>query len=169
MLPFRYNGTMENELIRILFVCHGNVCRSPMAEFIMKDLADKAGVGEKLRIESAAVSSEEIWNGRGNPVYGPARRKMEEHGLNCGGKRARQIAREDYERFDLIIAMDRRNREGIRRICGREDKTSLLLDYTGRSRDIPDPWYTDDFDSAWADIEEGCEALLAFLLPRLAE
>ena len=138
-----------------------------MAEFIMKDLAAKEGVADRLYIESAAVSSEEIWNGRGNPVYGPARRKLEEHGLDCGGKRARQMTGSDYDRFDLIIAMDRRNREGIRRICGREDKISLLMDYTAHSRDIPDPWYTDDFDSAWEDIHEGCEALLAHLLPLL--
>jgi len=131
-----------------------------MAEFVMKDLAEKAGLEDKFYIESAATSTEEIWNGIGNPVYPPAKKKLAEHGLSCEGKRARQITRGDYDRFDLIIGMDRSNLRSIQRITGRDDKTGLLLEYAGKHRDVADPWYTGDFDSAWDDILEGCRALL---------
>ena len=143
----------------ILFICHGNICRSPMAEFVMKDLVKKAGLESQFRIESAATSTEEY----GNPVYPPARRKLAEHGIGCAGKTARQLRREDYERFDLIIGMDGGNLRGIRRICGGdpEGKVHLLLDYAGRpGQEVADPWYTGDFEAAWRDIEAGCRGLL---------
>ena len=151
-------------MLRILFVCHGNICRSPMAEFVMKDLVKKAGLEDQFYIESAATSTEEIWNGIGNPVYPPARKKLAEHGLSCEGKRARQITRQDYADFDLIIGMDQANLRNIRRICGRDDKTHLLMEYAGKHRDVADPWYTGDFDATWNDVSEGCKGLLSFLM-----
>ena len=118
-----------------------------MAEFVMKDLVKRAGAEDRFFIESAATSTEEIWGGIGNPVYPPARRKLAEHGLSCSGKRARQITRQDYEKYDLIIGMDQNNLRAIRRICGRDDKTHLLMEYAGETRDVADPWYTGDFDA----------------------
>ena len=151
-------------MIKILFVCHGNICRSPMAEFIMKDLVHREGLDNEFYVGSAATSTEEIWNGVGNPVYPPARAKLAEHGISCDGKRARQITKKDYEEFDLIIGMDHANLRNIKRICGRDDKTHLLMEYAGSSRDVADPWYTDDFDAAWNDIYRGCKGLLEELL-----
>lgn len=132
-----------------------------MAEFIMKDLVQKAGLSSQFEIASAATSTEEI----GNPVYPPARRKLEEHGINCSGKTAWQLQNKDYDRYDLLIGMDRANLRRIYQICGGDfsDKVHLLLDYTNRPGDIADPWYTEDFDTAWKDIEEGCRGLLSLL------
>jgi len=145
-------------MIKILFVCHGNICRSPMAEFVMKDLVKKAGVEGLFEIASAAVSTEEI----GNSVYPPARRKMAEHGINCAGKRARQVTRADYGYYDHLICMDRSNLRWLDRIIGSdpEGKVSLLLDHAGIHRDVADPWYTGDFDATWDDVMTGCTALL---------
>ena len=145
----------------ILFVCHGNICRSPMAEFIMKDLVRKAGREEEFHIESAATSTEEI----GNEVYPPARRKLAEHGIACKGKTARQMTRGDYARFDLIVGMDRWNIRNMERICGGdpEKKLHLLMDYTDRPGEVADPWYTGNFDATWRDISEGCQGLLTKL------
>ncbi|MBP1542447.1 MAG: low molecular weight phosphotyrosine protein phosphatase, partial [Prevotella sp.] len=135
---------------RILFVCHGNICRSPMAEFVMKYLVDKAGVTEQFYIESAATSTEEIGNG----VYPPARRKLAEHGISCHGKTARQLTRADYDRFDLIIGMDDRNIRNMMRICGGDpdNKIHMLMEYTGSHREVADPWYTGDFEATWRDV-----------------
>ena len=135
-----------------------------MAEFVMKDLVKKAGLEDRFYIESAATSTEEIWNGIGNPVYPPAKRKLAEHGISCEGKRARQITKQDYYRFDLIIGMDRANLRNINRIIGRDDKTHLIMEYAGKNRDVADPWYTGDFDATWDDVMEGCKALLNNLL-----
>ena len=148
-------------MIKILFVCHGNICRSPMAEFVMKDMVKKAGLEYQFEIASAATSTEEI----GNPVYPPARRKLAQHGLRCDGKRARQMTRADYQKYDLLIGMDNWNIRNMTRICGgdREGKIRMLLDYTGRSRSVADPWYTGDFDATWYDVNEGCRALLEHL------
>ena len=145
-------------MIKILFLCHGNICRSPMAEFVMKDLVKKAGVEGSFEIASAAVSTEEI----GNSVYPPARRKMAEHGINCAGKRARQVTRADYGYYDHLICMDRSNLRWLDRIIGSdpEGKVSLLLDHAGIHRDVADPWYTGDFDATWDDVMTGCTALL---------
>ena len=146
-------------MTKILFVCHGNICRSPMAEFIMKDLVRKAGLADRFHIGSAATSREEL----GNPVYPPARRKLAEHGIACAGHVARQLTAQDYENYDLLIGMDRENLRNMRRICGGDPdgKLSLLLDHTGRSRDVADPWYTGDFEATWQDVLAGCQALLA--------
>ncbi len=148
-------------MTRILFVCLGNICRSPMAEFIFKDLAAKAGRGAEFEAASAGTSSEEY----GNSVYPPARRKLAEHGIACAGKTARQLTRADYDRYDLLIGMESRHLAAMRRICGGDPagKMHRLLDYTARPADIADPWYTGDFDAAWNDIESGCRALLGQL------
>ena len=145
-------------MVRILFVCHGNICRSPMAEFVMKDLVRKAGREEEFYIESAATSTEEI----GNEVYPPARRKLAEHGIGCKGKTARQMTRRDYERFDLLVGMDSWNLRNMKLICGGdgEEKIHRLLDFTGRPGDVADPWYTGDFEATWRDVLEGCQCLL---------
>lgn len=146
---------------KILFVCHGNICRSPMAEFVMKDLVKKAGLESHFFIESAATSTEEI----GNDVYPPAKRKLAEHDISCKGKTARQMTRADYQRFDLLIGMDDWNIRNMTRIVGGdpESKIHKLLDYTTRRGDVADPWYTGDFEATWRDVEEGCGELLKSL------
>ncbi len=143
---------------RILFVCHGNICRSPMAEFVMKDLVHKAGRDADFTIESAATSTEEI----GNAVYPPARRKLAEHGISCAGKTARQLRSDDYDRFDLLIGMDEWNIQNMTQMCGGDpdNKIHKLLDFTGRTGDVADPWYTGNFDATWRDVLAGCSALL---------
>ena len=142
----------------ILFVCHGNICRSPMAEFVMKDLVRRAGREADFHIASAATSTEEF----GNPVYPPARRKLAEHGIGCAGKIAQQLTRADYEQYDLLIGMDEENIRNMRIICGgdRKHKIHKLMDFTSRPGDVADPWYTRDFDATWRDVLEGCQALL---------
>ena len=150
-------------MIKILFICHGNICRSPMAEFVMKDMVKKAGLEHRFEIASAATSSEEIWGGRGNPVYPPARRKLMEHGIDPGGKRARKTTPEDYAYYDYLIGMDNANIRNMTRIYGGdpEGKVQLLLDWCGRyGQEVADPWYTDDFDATWKDVTEGCAGLL---------
>ena len=130
-------------MIKILFVCHGNICRSPMAEFVMKDLVKKAHLEDQFEIASAATSTEEIWGGRGNPVYPPARAKLKEHGIDPGGKRARRTTREDYKYYDYLIGMDYANTYNMKRIYGGDPdgKVSLLLDYCGRTgQEVADPW-----------------------------
>ena len=146
---------------KILFVCHGNICRSPMAEFVMKDLVRKAGLEDDFYIESAATSTEEI----GGEVYYPAKRKLAEHGISCKGKTARQITREDYEDFDLLIGMDEYNIENMIEICGGDPdgKIHMLMDFTKRKGDVADPWYTRDFDATWRDVSEGCQCLLEWV------
>ena len=148
-------------MIKILFLCHGNICRSPMAEFVMKDKVKRMGIADEFEVASAAVSAEELGNG----VYPPARRKLAEHGISCAGKTAWQMSKADYRRWDLLICMDSSNLRRMHRICGgdSEGKMSLLLDYTDRPRDVADPWYTGDFEATWRDVNEGCEALLRHL------
>ena len=143
---------------RILFVCHGNICRSPMAEFVMKHLVKEAGLEAYFHIESAATSTEEI----GNSVYPPARRKLAEHGIGCQGKTARQMTRSDYDCFDLLVGMDSWNIRNMNRICGGDldGKIVMLMDYTDRPGDVADPWYTGDFETTWKDVLEGCQGLL---------
>ena len=149
-------------MFRLLFVCLGNICRSPVAEFVMLTLADRSGHGGEFLIRSAATSSEEV----GNPVYPPARRKLAEHGIDCAGKTARRLTREDYGAFDLIIGMDRANLRAMTRLFGGDPdgKLRLLLDGTDHPHDVADPWYTGDFEAAWQDIYEGCDHLLKTLL-----
>lgn len=149
-------------MIKILFVCHGNICRSPIAEFVMKDLVARAGLSEQFCIASAATSTEEIWNGVGNPVYPPARAKLAEHGIDCGGKRAVQLNRADYNKYDYLIGMDGANIRNMLRILGGdpEGRVYKLLSFAGSERDISDPWYTGDFEATYRDVSEGCRALL---------
>ena len=142
-------------MTKILFVCHGNICRSPMAEFVMKDMVKKAGLSHRFHIESAAVSREEL----GNPVYPPARREMARHGVPCDGHRARQITAADLEKFAYIYYMDRSNARYLQRLFPGETKFRPFL-----SRDVADPWYTGDFTQTWADICEGCRRILEELL-----
>ena len=146
-------------MIKVLFICHGNICRSPMAEFVMKNLASGAGLEDQFCIESAATSTEEI----GNPVYPPARRKLAEHGIDCAGKTARQLRSSDYGRFDLLIGMDKANLRNMHRICGGDPygKIHAMLEYAGRpGEDVADPWYTGDFEATWQDVLAGCQGLL---------
>ena len=149
-------------MIRILFICHGNICRSPMAEYVMRDLVEQAGLEAQFQIASAATSTEEI----GNPVYPPARRKLAEHGIACQGHAARQLRREDYDRYDLLIGMDGANVRNMRRMCGGDEagKIHWLLVYAGRpGQEVADPWYTGDFEATWQDVLAGGRGLLAQL------
>jgi protein-tyrosine phosphatase len=139
---------------KILFVCHGNICRSPMAEYVMKYLVEQAQLTDQFQIESAATSTEEI----GNPVYPPARRKLAEHGISCNGHAARQMTRADYQRYDLLIGMDSANIRNMTRIAGGDPEGKirpLLYD-----KDVADPWYTGNFEVTWQDVLRGCQALL---------
>ena len=147
---------------KILFICHGNICRSPMAEFVMKDMAAKAGAGERFVIDSAATSTEEL----GNPVYPPARRELAAHGVVCGPHTARQMTRADYDKYDLLIGMDSANIRNMLRIFDGDpaEKVHKLMDYTDRGGDVADPWYSERFDVAYQDIYEGCTALLDAIL-----
>ena len=148
-------------MVRILFVCHGNICRSPMAEFVMKDIVNRAGRGSEYEIASAATSTEEL----GNPVYPPVRKLLSLQGIDVSGKTARQMEKGDYKRFDLLVGMDEANIRNMNRICGSdpEGKIKLLLSYTGADRPVTDPWYTRDFACAYRDILSGCQALFEAL------
>ncbi len=148
-------------MIRVLFVCWGNICRSPMAEYIFRDMVKKRGIADDFHIESAAHSSEEI----GNPVYPPARRELAKHGISCNDKRARQMRRDDYDKWDYIIGMEKLNLGYMLRILGDdpEGKVSLLMDFTDTPEDIADPWYTGDFEGVYEQIVRGCEGLLKTL------
>ncbi len=148
-------------MVKILFVCHGNICRSPMAEFVMKDLVKKAGLEDEFVIASSAVSAEEL----GNHVYPPAKKVLEEHGISVGDKHAELLTKRDYDLYDLLIAMDTSNLQNIDRIIRSdpEDKVHLLMSYAGKSASVADPWYTGDFETAYNDIREGCEGLLRSL------
>ena len=143
---------------KILFVCHGNICRSPMAEFIMKKLVENARRQGDFHIASAATSTEEL----GNSVYPPARRKLAEHGISCDGKTARQLTRRDYDEYDMLIGMDSYNIRNMKRMCGGDPdgKIHLLMDFTNRPGEVADPWYTGDFNATYRDCMEGCEGLL---------
>ncbi len=149
-------------MIRIMFVCHGNICRSPMAEFILKKMVLERGQADKFVIASSATSTEEIWNGIGNPVYPPARAELKKHGIDPGTKRAVQLAKEDYDKYDLFIGMDSANIRNMHRILGTDPKNKIrkLMDYTGRGGDVADPWYSDRFDITYRDVYDGCSALL---------
>ena len=138
-------------MIKVLFVCHGNICRSPMAEFVLKDMVAKAGISQNFQIDSRATSREEL----GNPVYPPARRELNSHGIRCNGHCARQITRKDLETYDYIYYMDSNNRRNLNR---------MFPDFTGflpfLSRDVADPWYSGDFTQTWADVQEGCKRIM---------
>lgn len=143
---------------KILFVCHGNICRSPMAEFVMKDLVKKEGLSDQFEIQSAATSTEEI----GNSVHPKTKRKLAQNGIDCSGKHARQLIKADYLNYDYLIGMDQANIRNMLRICNGDDhhKIYKLLAFAKKSSDIADPWYTDDFDTTWNEVVEGCKGLL---------
>ena len=149
-------------MTKILFVCHGNICRSPMAEFVMKNLVRRAGLEGEFEISSAATSSEEL----GNPVYPPARAKLREHNIDCSGKTARRITKDDYDSFDMLIGMDSANMRNMSRVFGEdsESKLHMLLKFAGRDGEsVADPWYTGDFEATWQDVFSGCMGLLSEL------
>ena len=148
-------------MTKILFVCLGNICRSPMAEFVMKDMVKKAGLEHRFEIASAATSAEEL----GNSVYPPVRKLLNEHGISCAGKTARQITAADFAQYDLLIGMDNANIRNMNRICGGdpEGKIRRLMDYTDRPGEVADPWYTDNFEATWRDVDAGCRGLLKAL------
>lgn len=149
-------------MTKILFVCHGNICRSPLAEFVMKDLTERQGLAGKFQIASAATSREEL----GNDIHPGTRRVLEREGIPFSSRQARQITKSDYEAYDYIIAMDRANLRNLERLLGGdpEGKFFLFLEFAGEHRDIADPWYTGNFDETYRDIKQGCTALLEFLL-----
>lgn len=159
--------------IKILFICHGNICRSPMSEFILKDMIEKRGLKEQFEIASAATSTEECYGGHGNPIYPPAQAELRRHGIgntdytNFKNKRARQVTRADYDYYDYLLCADSANIRNTIRITGEdtEGKIRLLLDFTDRpGRSISDPWYTGDFETTYEDVLEGCEGLLLHIL-----
>ena len=142
--------------IKILFVCHGNICRSPMAEFVMRDMIKKCGLDGKIVTASAATSTEEI----GNPVHSGTRRKLREHGISTDGKYAVLLTKSDYDKYDYLIGMDSANIRNMKRITGGDEKIVRLLDLTDEPRDVADPWYTGDFDTTYNDVVKGCKVLL---------
>ena len=153
---------------KIMFVCHGNICRSPMAEFIFKKMLDEKGIRNDFVVASTATSTEEIWGDVGNPVYPPAKKELLKHGISCEGKRAVQLKKSDYEKYDLFLCMDSMNVRNALRILGSDNdgKVKKLMDYTDEKGDVADPWYTGRFDVTYSDIIKGCEALLESLEER---
>lgn len=145
-------------MIKIMFICHGNICRSPMAEFIFRDMLEKCSRDAEFIVASSATSTEEIWNGIGNPVYPPAKAELAERGISCEGKRAAQLKKSDYDKYDMFICMDSRNVTNTMRIFGDDpdNKVRKLL----KNKDVCDPWYTDRFDIAYNDIYNGCKELM---------
>jgi len=162
-------------MVNILFICHGNICRSPMAEFVFKDMVEKLGIKDDFHIASAATSTEECWGGRGNPIYPPAQAKLRKQGIgntvytDFSKKRARQVTKNDYEEYDFLLCADSANIRNTTRITGpdEDNKVHLLLDYAvnenRHGKSIADPWYTDDFDTTYADVVEGLEGFLRYL------
>ena len=151
---------------KIMFVCHGNICRSPMAEFLMRDMIQKKGLEDRITVASSAESTEEIWGGVGNPVHPGTEKILTSLGISCKGKRATLLRREDYDQYDLFVGMDRSNLRAMQRILGGDPQKKIckLLDFTPDGGDVADPWYTDRFDITLHDVRRGCEALLEVLM-----
>lgn len=152
-------------MIRVMFVCHGNICRSPMAEMILKEMVRRQGIAAQFTIASSATSTEEIWGDRGNPIYPPAREMLMQQGIPCEAHYAVQLQRRDAAAYDYFLCMDQMNLRNMRRILGADaaHKMHLLLEFTDAPRDVADPWYSGDFGRAYADITRGCEGFLAYL------
>ena len=152
-------------MMKIMFVCHGNICRSPMAEMILKEMVRQRGIADRFVIASSATSTEEIFGGRGNPIYPPAQAILKRRGIPAEPHRAVQLTKADYAAYDLIIAMEQFNLRNMKPMTGSDldKKVHLLLDFTDNPRDVSDPWYTGNFEQAFADITRGCEGLLAHL------
>ena len=159
-------------MIKILFICHGNICRSPMAEFILKDMVEKRGIAGQFEIASAATSTEEIWNGIGNPVYPPAQAELKKNGIGrteytdfCK-KRAVQVTKEDYDYYDYLLCADNMNIRNTIKITGNDEnnKIRLMMSFTNTpEKSISDPWYTGDFEKTFKDIKKSCEAFLEYI------
>lgn len=151
-------------MIKILFICHGNICRSTMAEYVMKDLVKKLNLTEEFYIDSAATSREEI----GNPVHYGTQQKLKEQGIPCGNHLARQVTKKEYAEYDYILGMDSWNMKNMMRIFGSDpdEKIHKLLDFSSAPRDIADPWYTGNFDATYDDVSEGCQGLLNHILEK---
>lgn len=149
-------------MTKILFICLGNICRSTMAEYVMKDLVQKAGVKEQFYIDSAGTSDEE----HGNGVHTGTRKKLAQEGIHCGNHRARQMKKSDYDDYDYLIGMENSNMRNMMRICGGDDEHKMyrLLDFSNRHDDIADPWFTGNFEDTYRDVDEGCRAFLKYLL-----
>ncbi len=149
-------------MIKILFICHGNICRSPMAEFVMKDMVKKAGLESRFQIASAATSTEEI----GNPVHRGTREKLRQVGISCAGKTARQLTRSDYAAYDYLIGMDTWNIRNMHRMLGGDPDKKIykLLEFAGSTQDVADPWYTGDFETTYRDVVAGCQGLLSKIM-----
>ena len=152
-------------MFRIMFVCHDNICRSPMAEYILRDMLCKRGKAADLVISSSATSTEEIYGGRGNPVYPPAKEQLRRHGIDCSGKRAVQLTKSDYDKYDMFIGMDSMNIRNMHRIFGSdpEGKIHKLKDFT-TGGDVSDPWYSGDFETAYNEIYDGCKAIAEMII-----
>ena len=152
-------------MIKVLFICHGNICRSPMAEFVLKDMVKSCGIAELFEIASAATSTEEIWDGVGNPVYPPAKAELKRHGISCEGKRAVLLKASDYDEYDYLIGMDSMNIRNMERMTGhvRGEKIHKLLEFAGSEADCQDPWYSGQFDVTYREVVAGCEGLLKYL------
>ena len=155
---------MDNKIC-INFVCHGNICRSPMAEFIFKSMINEKGMADRFHVASTATSSEEIFMGVGNPVYPPARQELRKHGIDCGDKRAVKLQHDDYDKYDYFFCMDENNRRNALAIFGfdKEKKVHKLLEYTGIGGNVADPWYSGDFKKTYDDIYKACEKLVDML------
>lgn len=151
----------SHRLVRILFVCHGNICRSPMAEFVLKDMARKRGIEDVLQIESAATTNDEI----GSPVHPGTVKRLAREGISCAGKHARRITKDDYDAFDVIIGMDEENMRHMMRVWDHDpqQKVHMMMEFAGESRDVADPWFTGDFEATYDDIHDGCIGLLRWL------
>lgn len=152
-------------MIKVLFVCHGNICRSPMAEFIFKDLVAKAGLQKEFIIKSAATSAETIFENQGSPVYPPAKNELKKHGIICDGKTSVRVTKSDYNIYDYIVVMDDNNLRNIKPLIGEDTqgKVKKLLSFADQTRDVSDPWYTRDFETCYEDILTGCKALLHYI------
>lgn len=152
-------------MIKIMFVCHGNICRSPSAEIIMREMLKKARLEDKVEVASSATSSEEIWNGIGNPVYPPMAAELKRHGLDPSGKRAVQLKKDDYDKYDLFIGMDSANIRNMTRIFGSDPQNKIrkLMEYTSRGGDVADPWYNGNFDVTFRDVSDGCYELMKII------
>lgn len=148
-------------MIKVLFICHGNICRSPMAEYVMRNMVSKLGLADKFYLGSAATSTEEL----GNPIYPPAQRTMRAHGIDPSGHAARQLRRNEYDKWDMFVGMDSENMYYMKRMLGGdpEGKISMLMDYTDRPGEVSDPWYTRDFEATWRDVNEGCAGMIEYL------